>query len=108
MTELNPRVRAILDLNVGLAREEGGRHEYDGVVQDLSPAGVAAGLERLREARGVAGDVQRHDAAGDHRPLRERARATWGAGFTLQRFHKALLDLGAPPLGLIGTAIERG
>jgi Bacterial protein of unknown function (DUF885) len=40
--------------------------------------------------------------------LRELARKEWGPGFTLQRFHKALLDLGAPPLGLLGTAVERG
>ncbi len=40
--------------------------------------------------------------------LRERARAEWGPGFTLQRFHRALMDLGSPPLGLLGTAIERG
>ena len=40
--------------------------------------------------------------------LRERARKDWGAGFTLPRFHKAMLDLGSPPLGLLGTAVERG
>jgi uncharacterized protein DUF885 len=40
--------------------------------------------------------------------LRERARKEWGVGFTLQRFHKALLDLGSPPLGLLGTAVSRG
>ncbi len=40
--------------------------------------------------------------------LRERARKNWGAAFTLRRFHAALMDLGAPPLGLLGTAIERG
>jgi hypothetical protein len=40
--------------------------------------------------------------------LRERARKEWGTGFTLQRFHKALMDLGSPPLGLLGTAVERG
>jgi uncharacterized protein DUF885 len=40
--------------------------------------------------------------------LRERARRDWGPGFTLQRFHKALMDLGSPPLGLLGTAVERG
>ena len=40
--------------------------------------------------------------------LRERARAEWGHGFSLKRFHTALLDLGSPPLGLLGTAIERG
>jgi hypothetical protein len=40
--------------------------------------------------------------------LREQARQQWGAGFSLTRFHAALLDLGAPPLGLMGTAIVRG
>ena len=40
--------------------------------------------------------------------LRERARNDWGAGFTLHRFHSAMMSLGAPPLGLLGTAIERG
>jgi hypothetical protein len=40
--------------------------------------------------------------------LRERARAEWGAAFSLQRFHRALMELGSPPLGLLGTAIERG
>ena len=44
-------MRAICDLNVAEAREYGGRHEYDGVPQDLSPDGVAAGLSRLAAAR---------------------------------------------------------
>ncbi len=51
MDELEPRVRAVCDLNVAEAREYGGRHEYDGVPQDLSPDGVAAGLARLAAAR---------------------------------------------------------
>jgi hypothetical protein len=37
--------------------------------------------------------------------LRERARKDWGTGFTLQRFHKALMDLGSPALGLLGNAL---
>jgi Bacterial protein of unknown function (DUF885) len=40
--------------------------------------------------------------------LRERARKEWGTGFTVQRFHAALLNLGSPPLGLMDTAITRG
>jgi hypothetical protein len=40
--------------------------------------------------------------------LRERARKEWGASFTLHRFHKAMLDLGSPAMGLLGTAIDRG
>lgn len=37
--------------------------------------------------------------------LRDRARAQWGAGFTLKRFHTAMLDLGSPPLGLLQHAL---
>ncbi|MCG5217222.1 DUF885 family protein [Streptosporangium soli] len=33
--------------------------------------------------------------------LRDQAKAAWGTGFTLQRFHKSMLDLGSPPLGLL-------
>jgi uncharacterized protein (DUF885 family) len=40
--------------------------------------------------------------------LRERARKEWGPGFSLRRFHAALLELGSPPLGLLGTAMARG
>jgi hypothetical protein len=40
--------------------------------------------------------------------LRTEARAAWGAGFTLPRFHAAVLDLGSPPLGLLRTAVRRG
>jgi Bacterial protein of unknown function (DUF885) len=40
--------------------------------------------------------------------LRERARKDWGGGFTLHRFHKAMLDLGSPPIGLLSTAVDRG
>lgn len=40
--------------------------------------------------------------------LRERVRKEWGSAFSLLRFHRALLDLGSPPIGLIGTAVDRG
>jgi hypothetical protein len=38
--------------------------------------------------------------------LRDQARAAWGAGFSLERFHGALLALGAPPLGLMAHALD--
>lgn len=38
--------------------------------------------------------------------LREQARAQWGAAFSLPRLHSALLELGAPPLGLISAALS--
>ena len=64
MTELNRRIRAVLDLNVALSREEAGRHEYDGALQDLSPAGVATGLAAVTAARESAPPLDdAHDEA---------------------------------------------
>jgi uncharacterized protein (DUF885 family) len=40
--------------------------------------------------------------------LREQARQQWGQEFSLRRYHAALLELGSPPLGLLGTAVVRG
>jgi uncharacterized protein (DUF885 family) len=40
--------------------------------------------------------------------LRERARKEWGAGFTLRRFHSAMMELGSPPLGLLSAAVTGG
>jgi hypothetical protein len=40
--------------------------------------------------------------------LRERARQEWGTGFSLLRFHSAMLRLGSPPLGLLGSALTHG
>ncbi|HSP36221.1 MAG TPA: DUF885 family protein [Frankiaceae bacterium] len=45
--ELDRRLRSFCDLRVADVRESAGRHEYDGVVQDLSPAAVRAGVEDL-------------------------------------------------------------
>jgi hypothetical protein len=50
--DLTPRLRAICDLNLAGVREFSGRHEYDGKVQDLSIAGVRAGLAGLDAAIG--------------------------------------------------------
>ncbi|MDQ1486833.1 MAG: hypothetical protein QOJ62_2526, partial [Actinomycetota bacterium] len=36
------------------------------------------------------------------------ARQRWGGDYSHKRFHAALLELGAPPLGLLGTALDRG
>src|SRR6266568_2225464 len=50
MDDLSPRLRAVCDLDVAEVREYCGRHEYDGLVQDLSPEGVRTGLARLADA----------------------------------------------------------
>jgi len=38
--------------------------------------------------------------------VRERARQRWGDAFTLRRFHRAVLSLGAPPVGLLEAALD--
>jgi hypothetical protein len=38
--------------------------------------------------------------------LRARARREWRSGFTVARFHTALLKLGSPPLGLLDAALD--
>ena len=40
------------------------------------------------------------------RALRDEAIARWGPRFSLRRFHEAVLELGAPPLGTLGDALE--
>lgn len=44
---MDARLRAVCDLTVPTVREMSGLHEYDGRLQDLSPAGVQAALGRL-------------------------------------------------------------
>ena len=65
MDELDPRVRAVCDLNVAEAREYGGRHEYDGMPQDLSPGRGDGRARQAGRRRGKAGAAQPdpHDEA---------------------------------------------
>jgi len=96
MSDLDPRVRAVCDLNVAEAREYGGRHEYDGIPQDLSPAGVTAGLAKLEAARkGGPAQPDPHDEA--HLRAAEGLRRVVFADLELHRrnplFHLFELDL---------------
>src|SRR5689334_4266372 len=64
MDDLSPRLRAVCDLELAEVREYSGRHEYDGAIQDLSPAGVAKSLARLAEAAGASDPLDdAHDEA---------------------------------------------
>jgi len=96
MSDLDPRVRAVCDLNVAEAREYGGRHEYDGIPQDLSPAGVTAGLARLEAAR-KAGPAQPDPHNEAHLRAAEGLRRVVFADLELHRrnplFHLFELDL---------------
>src|SRR5947209_2330783 len=70
---MEPRLRAVCDLMVSFVRENSGLHEYDGVIQDLSPDGVRAGLGRLSEA----GTPVDHDDA-HLQAFEEMLRVTFG------------------------------
>jgi Bacterial protein of unknown function (DUF885) len=96
MDGLDPRVRAVCDLNVADVREYSGRHEYDGIPQDLSRAGVAAGLTRLAAARESGAPCpDPHDEA-HLRAFEDLQRVVYG-DLELHRrnpmFHLAELDL---------------
>ncbi|MGP3932521.1 DUF885 family protein [Nonomuraea sp. KM88] len=92
MTELDARLRAVADLIVPEAREGGGRHEYDGRIQDLSPDGVRAGLARLGEG---AAPADPHDAR--HLEVFEEGLRTQLGALALHRrnplLHLSNLDL---------------
>jgi hypothetical protein len=96
MSDLDPRVRAVCDLNVAEAREYGGRHEYDGIPQDLSPAGVTAGLAKLEAAR-KADSAQPDPHNEAHLRAAEDYRRVMFADLELYRrnplFHLGELDL---------------
>ena len=91
---MDARLRALCDLTVPTAREAVGRHEYDGVVQDLSPDGVRATLTRLAPA-GAHPYADAHDEA--HVAAAERAARLCLGELELHRsnpiYHIANLDL---------------
>jgi len=89
--------------SVGMTVEEGARR----FEADTHLSGAAA----LSEARRATFDpTYGHYTWGklEIMSLRERARKEWGAGFTLRRFHSAMMELGSPPLGLLSAAVTRG
>lgn len=63
---IDSRLAAICDLSVPVVREFGGRHEYDGVIQDLSPDGVRRGLARLGGDRYDDPYDEAHATAAEH------------------------------------------
>jgi hypothetical protein len=74
-TAAEDRLRAVCDLTVAAVRDSAGRHEYDGVVQDLSGEAVAAGLARLGGAPLADAHDEAHLAAVERRVTVELGRA---------------------------------
>ena len=95
MAETNPRLRAVWDLFVADVREYSGRHEYDGQIQDLSPAGIQAGLRKLAEAATADRLADEHDEA--QLGVFERSARVQFGDLELQRsnpyFHIGNMDL---------------
>src|SRR5215470_4106606 len=78
MNDLSARLRAVCDLDIAEVREYSGRHEYDGMIQDLSPDGVRKGLARLAEAAGPGEALEdAHDEA-HLAAFEDLARVTFG------------------------------
>jgi hypothetical protein len=96
------RMAAAIGLHTGAMTVEDATRRFE---QDAFLAGPAAEAEARR---GTFDPTYGRYTWGKLaiRDLRERARADWGAGFSLPRFHKAMLDLGAPPLGLLDFALR--
>lgn len=96
------RLRASIGMHTGAMSVEQATEEF---VRDAHLAGPAAHSEAARGTFDLGygcytlGKLMLLD-------LREEARSRWGANFTLPRFHRALLALGSPPLGLIGHALS--
>src|ERR1700722_19497701 len=94
--ELSPRVRAVCDLDVAEMREYSGRHEYDGKAQDLSAAGVRAGLAQLAQARAGGERLPDPDDQAPPTAAREQKRVVY-AELELSRrnplMHLGELDL---------------
>src|SRR5580658_5790296 len=94
--DLSPRVRSVCDLDVAEMREYSGRHEYDGRPQDLSPAGVRAGLARLAATRA---DGERAADPYDESQLAAAENLQWVSFAELEQYrrnplpHLAELDL---------------
>jgi hypothetical protein len=67
VARMDGRVRAVSEMFLAEARENAGLHDYDGVVQDLSPDGVRGGLARLGGARLSDPVIDAHLAAFEDR-----------------------------------------
>jgi Bacterial protein of unknown function (DUF885) len=95
------RLACAIGIHSGTMTVEDGTQRF---VTDTSLAGPAA---RAEAERAVYDPTYGRYTWGklEILALRERARTAWGDDFSLQRFHRAMLELGSPPLGLLGDTV---
>lgn len=103
------RLACSIGLHTGAmtVEEAAARFEADAFGNDPAQPGPAA-MSEARRGTFDAGYGRYTLGKLIVRELREKARAAWGGGFSLPRFHRAMLELGSPPLGLLDAAVERG
>ena len=81
---MEPRLRAVCQVFMQSVREEGGRHEYDGQLSDLSPAGVTAMLGR------IGGDRLDDPAQEAHLEAFENLARAWFGDLEVHRWNPDL------------------
>lgn len=98
------RLACAIGVHTGAMTVEDGARRFESDTHLLGPAALAE-AQRATYDPGYGRYTWGKLAIMD---LRDRARQEWGAAYTHRRFHGALMELGAPPLGLMETAVERG
>jgi hypothetical protein len=82
---MEQRLEAVCRLFMPSVREEGGRHEYDGAISDLSPSGVQ---DALKELGGV--DYDDDDQLTAHVAAFEELARTWFGALEVHRWNPDL------------------
>ncbi|MET9378653.1 DUF885 family protein [Streptomyces sp. NPDC002992] len=98
------RLAGVIGVQTGAMTPADVRHRFTADVHLDGPAAEMAAYRLLRDPMTMSytwGKLAILD-------LRDRARRRWGPEFDLGRFHASMLALGAPPLGLLGSALDGG
>ncbi|MBW5421449.1 DUF885 family protein [Streptomyces sp. BG9H] len=96
------RLTGVIGVQTGAMTQAEIRHRFAADVHLDGPAAEVAAYRLLRDPMTMSytwGKLAILD-------LRDRARRQWGSRFDLGRFHASMLALGAPPLGLLGSALD--
>jgi hypothetical protein len=101
-------LQRVTRLAVSIGLHSGSMTVDDGIARFQSDAFIRGSAARAEATRATFDPTYGRYTWGklEILGLRERARAAWGGGYSHRRFHTALLELGSPPLGLIGHALD--
>jgi Bacterial protein of unknown function (DUF885) len=101
-------LQRVTRLSVSIGLHSGTMTVDDAIARFESDAFIRGSAARAEATRGTFDPTYGRYTWGklEILALRERARSTWGSGYSHQRFHTALLELGSPPLGLMAHALD--